>query len=71
LHKKVLPISRPVEGNFYVQFSDAQIEVTFAPTRSRYIYSRLLDKVDLLSANPVARQARMISAARSASTARV
>jgi hypothetical protein len=50
-------VSHPVEANFYVQVSDAEVEVTFAHTRSRYIYSRLVDTVDLLSPNPVVRHA--------------
>jgi hypothetical protein len=48
-------VSHPVEANFYVQVSDAEVEVTFAPTRSRYIYSRLVDTVGLLSPHPVVR----------------
>jgi hypothetical protein len=27
-------VSHPVEANFYVHVSDAEVEVTFAPTRS-------------------------------------
>jgi hypothetical protein len=49
-------VSHPVEANFYVHVSDAEGELTFAPTRSRYIYSRLVDTVDL-SPNPVVRHA--------------
>jgi hypothetical protein len=50
-------VSHPVEANFYVHVSDTEVAVTFAPTRSRYIYSRLADTVDFLSPNPVVRHA--------------
>jgi hypothetical protein len=30
----------PIESNFYVSVSDTEIEVTFAPTRSLYTFSR-------------------------------
>jgi hypothetical protein len=30
----------PIESNFYANVSDNEIEVTFAPTRSLYIFSR-------------------------------
>jgi hypothetical protein len=31
----------PIESNFYARASDCKIEVTFAPTRSVYTFSRL------------------------------
>jgi hypothetical protein len=50
-------VSHPVEANFYVNVSDPEVAVTFAPTRSRYIYSRLVGTVDLLSPHPLVRHA--------------
>jgi hypothetical protein len=51
-------VGHPIEANFYVHVTDAEVEVIFAPTLSRYIYSRLLDAIDLLSPNPVVRHPR-------------
>ena len=46
-------IRHPIESNFYVNVSDATVEVIFAPTRSRYTYSRLVEAdLGLLSPNP-------------------
>jgi hypothetical protein len=43
----------PIESNFYASVSDAEIEVTFAPTRSIYIFSRSAkDDGDAISPNP-------------------
>jgi hypothetical protein len=43
----------PIESNFYASVSDAEIEVTFAPTRSIYIFSRSAkDDGDAISSNP-------------------
>jgi hypothetical protein len=43
----------PIESNFYASVSDAEIEVTFAPTRSIYIFSRSAeDDGDAVSSNP-------------------
>jgi hypothetical protein len=49
-------IRHPIEANFYVDVSEADVEVIFAPTRSRYTYSRLVDAdLGLLSPNPLVR----------------
>jgi hypothetical protein len=53
-------IKHPIESNFYVDVSEISVEVTFAPTRSRYTYSRLVDHKetkDLLSPSPLVRHA--------------
>jgi hypothetical protein len=51
-------IRHPIESNFYVNVSEADVEVTFAPTRSRYTYSRLVEAdLGLLSPNPLVRHA--------------
>jgi hypothetical protein len=43
----------PIESNIYVSVSDAEIEVTFAPTRSIYMFSRSAkDDGDTISSNP-------------------
>jgi hypothetical protein len=43
----------PIECNFYASVSDAEIEVTFAPTRSIYIFSRLaMERGDPISPHP-------------------
>jgi hypothetical protein len=43
----------PIESNFYASVSDAEIEVTFAPTRSIYTFSRSpKDDGDAISSNP-------------------
>jgi hypothetical protein len=50
----------PVASNFYADASEAAIEVIFAPTRSRYTYSRLLDSgLDLLSPSPIVHAGKM------------
>src|SRR5450631_3344461 len=36
-------IRHPIESNFYVDVSEAAVDVTFAPTQSRYTYRRLGD----------------------------
>jgi hypothetical protein len=33
----------PIESNFYVNIFEAAVEVIFAPTRSRYTYTRLVN----------------------------
>jgi hypothetical protein len=49
-------IRHPIESNFYVDVSEADVEVIFAPTRSRYTYSRLVEAdLGLLSPNPLVR----------------
>ena len=51
-------IRHPIEANFYVDVSEADVEVIFAPTRSRYTYSRLVEAdLGLLSPNPLVRHA--------------
>jgi hypothetical protein len=46
-------IRHPIESNFYVNVSEAAVEVIFAPTRSRYTYSRLVQAdLGLLSPDP-------------------
>ena len=51
-------IRHPIESNFYVNVSEAEVEVTFAPTRSRYTYSRLVEAdLGLLSPSPLVRHA--------------
>jgi hypothetical protein len=50
----------PIESNFYVDVSEVAIEVIFAPTRSRYTYSRLAghkEIAELLSPDPIVRHA--------------
>ena len=54
-------IRHPIESNFYAEVSEAAVEVTFAPTRSRYTYSRLGGHesiADLLSPTPMIRHAQ-------------
>jgi hypothetical protein len=47
-------IRHPIEANFYVNVSEGVVDVIFAPTRSRYTYSRLEQAdLDLLSPKPV------------------
>jgi hypothetical protein len=36
-------IRHPIEANFYVNVSEGAVDVIFAPTRSRYTYSRLAE----------------------------
>ena len=48
-------VRHPIESNFYVNISDSDVEVIFAPTRSRYNYSRLEASLDLLSPTAVVR----------------
>jgi hypothetical protein len=46
-------IRHPIESNFYVNVSETAVEVIFAPTRSRYTYSRLVQAdLGLLSPDP-------------------
>jgi len=46
-------VKHPIESNFYVNISEAEVEVIFAPTRTRYTFSRLLEAdLGLLSPNP-------------------
>jgi hypothetical protein len=42
----------PIESNFYVSVSDTQIEVTFAPTRSLYAFSRVPSESNAILADP-------------------
>ena len=47
-------IRHPIEANFYINISGDGVEVIFAPTRSRYTYSRVVDgNLGLLSPNPL------------------
>jgi hypothetical protein len=48
-------VRHPIESNFYVNISENDVEVIFAPTRSRYNYSRLEASLDLLSPTAVVR----------------
>jgi hypothetical protein len=49
----------PIEANFYTNVSGDAVEVTFAPTRSRYTYSRLVESdLGLLSPSPLAHAGR-------------
>ena len=52
-------IRHPIEANFYVNVSEGAVDVIFAPTRSRYTYSRLAE-ADLgpLSPKPVVSASR-------------
>jgi hypothetical protein len=53
-------IRHPIESNFYVNISEAAVEVIFAPTRSRYIYSRLVnpkETTSFLAPSPVVQHA--------------
>jgi hypothetical protein len=43
----------PVESNFYVSVSDNEIEVTFAPTRSLYTFSRVTSGSDRALPDPL------------------
>ena len=46
-------VRHPIESNFYVNISEAEVEVIFAPTRTRYTFGRLLEAdLGLLSPNP-------------------
>jgi hypothetical protein len=46
-------IKHPIEANFYINISGDAVEVIFAPTRSRYTYSRLVEAdLDFLSPSP-------------------
>jgi hypothetical protein len=46
-------VRHPIEANFYASVSDTEIEVTFAPTRSTYTFSRLpTESGDAISVNP-------------------
>jgi hypothetical protein len=54
-------IKHPIESNFYVNVSEDAVEVIFAPTRSRYTYSRLLEAdLGLLSPNPPVQVGRSV-----------
>jgi hypothetical protein len=44
----------PIESNFYVNVSDTEVELTFAPTKSIYTFSRL-PAIDLISPNALVR----------------
>jgi hypothetical protein len=43
----------PIESNFYVNTSDTQIEVTFAPTRSLYSFSRATSENNTILSDPI------------------
>jgi hypothetical protein len=43
----------PVESNFYVNVSDSEIEVTFAPTRSVYTFSRVTSESSAILPAPL------------------
>jgi len=46
----------PIEANFYVDVLEAEVRVTFAPTLSRYTFSRLMSAdLGMLSPTPVVR----------------
>jgi hypothetical protein len=45
----------PVESNFYVNVSDNEIEVTFAPTRSLYTFSRVTSQSNAILPDPSVR----------------
>ena len=46
-------VRHPIESNFYASVSDTEIEVTFAPTRSIYTFSRLpAESGEAISLNP-------------------
>ena len=52
-------IRHPIEANFYVKVSEGAVDVIFAPTRSRYTYSRLAEAdLGLLSPKPVVSASR-------------
>jgi hypothetical protein len=43
----------PIESNFYANVSDTEIEVTFAPTRSVYRFSRTVSETSAILPDPV------------------
>jgi hypothetical protein len=43
----------PIESNFYVNASDTEIAVTFAPTRSLYTFSRATSENNAILPDPV------------------
>jgi hypothetical protein len=45
-------LRHPIESNFYVSVSDTEIEVTFAPTRSVYTFSRVTSESTGMLADP-------------------
>jgi hypothetical protein len=45
----------PIESNFYASVSDTEIEVTFAPTRSLYTFSRVTSESNAVLPDPVVR----------------
>jgi len=52
-------IRHPIEANFYVNVSEGAVDVIFAPTRSRYSYSRPLEAdLGLLSPSPLVHAGR-------------
>ena len=52
-------VRHPIESNFYASVSDTEIEVTFAPTRSIYTFSRLpAESGEAISLNPSILHAR-------------
>jgi hypothetical protein len=51
-------IRHPIESDFYANTSESAVEVIFAPTRTRFIYDRLIDHketIGLLSPSPIIR----------------
>jgi hypothetical protein len=45
----------PIESNFYASVSDTEIEVTFAPTRSVYTFSRVTSESNAILPDPAVR----------------
>jgi hypothetical protein len=45
-------LRHPIESNFYVSVSDTEIEVTFAPTRSVYTFSRVTSESNGMLPDP-------------------
>jgi len=43
----------PCPSDFEVQISEADIEVIFIPTRSRYIFRRFVDRKDIIEFGPL------------------
>ena len=43
----------PRPSDFEVQISDANIEVIFIPTHSRYIFHRFVDRKDIIEFGPL------------------
>jgi hypothetical protein len=55
----------PRPSDFEVQISEADIEVIFIPTRSRYIFRRFVDRKDIIEFGPLSPDPLIAHTARS------